>query len=451
MRSLMGFGLLLCLGILGVVNATLNPIVIKGNAFFDSVTNDRFYIRGVDYQPGGSSAVNYDPLADTTMCQLNIPYMQQLGLNAIRVYSVDNSADHRECMALLDQAGIYLILDVNTPTDSLNRDDPADSYNAVYLQHVFATIDAFKSYDNLLGFFSGNEVINDVNTTGASTWVKATTRDMKAYIAKQSPRTIPVGYSAADIVQNRLLLAEYLNCGDASERIDFYAFNSYEWCGNSSFTQSGYDQLVSLFSNYSAPLFFSEFGCNLVEPREFTEVGSIYSTQMTGVFSGGCVYEWSQEVSDYGLVDLGTNGSITLLTDYYNLKSEFAQTPMPSGDGDYKATGSASNCPGNSSDFTGWAVLPAIPSAAQVYINNGAGEALGYNGPSNQGLGPDATGVPAGTNTATGTSCPSCSLSGSSSSTAKSDAHMLLVTERGVAGGAMLAAVAAIIGAMLVL
>ena len=83
-------------------------------------------------------------------------------------------------MALLDQAGIYLILDgntyskdawlisivVNTPTDSLNRDDPADSYNAVYLQHVFATIDAFKSYDNLLGFFSGNEVINDVNTTG---------------------------------------------------------------------------------------------------------------------------------------------------------------------------------------------------------------------------------------------------------------------------------------------
>jgi hypothetical protein len=115
----------------------------------------------------------------------------------------------------------------------------------------------------------------------------------------------------------------------------------------------------------------------------------IDSTQMTGVFSGGCVYEWSQEVSDYGLVDLGTNGSITLLADYYNLKSEFAQTPMPSGDGDYKATGSASNCPGNSSDFTGWAVLPAIPSAAQGYINNGAGQALGYNGPSNQGLGPD--------------------------------------------------------------
>jgi len=146
---------------------------------------------------------------------------------------------------------LIVYLEVNTPQSSIDRGDPASSYNAIYLQHVFATIDAFKSYNHVLGFFSGNEVINDVNNTGvwsylslpcsdfglqASTWVKATTRDMKAYMAKQSNRQIPVGYSAADIVQNRLLLAEYLNCGDSSETIDFYAFNSYEWCGNSSFT-----------------------------------------------------------------------------------------------------------------------------------------------------------------------------------------------------------------------
>lgn len=57
---------------------------------------------------------------------------------------------------------------VNTPNDSLDRSDPAASYNAIYLQHVFATIDAFKSYTNVLGFFSGNEVINDVNTTAVA-------------------------------------------------------------------------------------------------------------------------------------------------------------------------------------------------------------------------------------------------------------------------------------------
>ena len=43
----------------------------------------------------------------------------------------------------------------------------------------------------------------------------------------------------------------------------------------SNFSQSGYNQLVSLFSDYSQPIFFSEFGCNLVEPRLFTEVGAI--------------------------------------------------------------------------------------------------------------------------------------------------------------------------------
>ena len=107
---------------------------------------------------------------------------------------------------------------------------------------------------------------------------------------------------------------------------------------------------------------------------------------MTPVFSGGLVYEWSQEPSDYGLVEL-SNGNITLLQDYQNLKAEFAATSMPSGDGGYKPSGSASTCPVNGTDFTSWAVLPALPPGAQNYIDNGAGKALGYTGPSNQGAG----------------------------------------------------------------
>jgi|SRR5579871_5748653 1,3-beta-glucanosyltransferase GAS5 len=172
---------------------------------------------------------------------------------------------------------------------------------------------------------------------------------------------------------------------------------------------------------------------------------------MTTVFSGGLVYEWSQEVSNYGLVSL-SNGNITLLTDYYNLKSEFEQTPNPSGDGGYKSSGSASTCPANSTDFTSWAVIPAMPAGVQNYINNGAGTPLGYNGPSNQGAGSSATApVAAGTNTATGTSCPSCSGSASGSSNSTSSGNMLLPGERGVAGGAILAAIAAIIGAIVII
>ena len=46
-----------------IVHASLNPIIVKGNAFFDSVTNERFYIRGVDYQVAPSTS-------ESLMCSL---------------------------------------------------------------------------------------------------------------------------------------------------------------------------------------------------------------------------------------------------------------------------------------------------------------------------------------------------------------------------------------------
>ena len=128
---------------------------MERTAFFAG--DERFYVRGVDYQPGGSSEAA-DPIADVAVCQKNIEEFKKLGINTVRVYIVDNSANHDECMNLLAEAGIYLALDVNTPDYSINRADPAISYNDVYLQNVFATIDAFAGYDNTLLFFSGNEV-----------------------------------------------------------------------------------------------------------------------------------------------------------------------------------------------------------------------------------------------------------------------------------------------------
>jgi len=116
------------------------------------------------------------------------------------------------------------VQDVNTPTISINRAEPASTYNAKYLQHVFATIDVFSKYSNTLAFFSANEVVNDKTTTASATYVKAVTRDMRKYIKERKLRAIPVGYSAADVAENRLEMAKYLNCGDdADARSDFFA------------------------------------------------------------------------------------------------------------------------------------------------------------------------------------------------------------------------------------
>jgi hypothetical protein len=160
-------------------------------------------------------------------------------------------------MKTLADAGIYLALDVNTPFYSLNRKDNASiamSYNEVYLQSVFATIDSFAKYDNTLLFYSANEVINDDTTTFAAPYVKAVTRDMKAYIKARGYRSIPVGYSAADVESNRYQMATYMNCGPDSVRSDFFAFNDYSWCDPSSYTISGWDKKVSQYSNYSIPI-----------------------------------------------------------------------------------------------------------------------------------------------------------------------------------------------------
>ena len=160
-------------------------------------------------------------------------------------------------MNALADAGIYLILDVNSPLYSLNRDNPKPSYNEVYLQSIFATIDSFAPYSNTLAFFSGNEVINDtLASTQTAPYIKAVTRDMKQYIGDQDYRPIPVGYSAADVSTNRYETAEFMNCGDDDARSDFFAFNDYSWCDPSSYTISGWDQKVALFSNYSLPLLY---------------------------------------------------------------------------------------------------------------------------------------------------------------------------------------------------
>jgi hypothetical protein len=185
-------------------------------------------------------------------------------------------------------------------------------------------VDAFKDYPNLLGFFAGNEVVNDPSSASlVPPYIRALQRDLKQYIAKHASRAIPVGYSAADDQTRRPMWA-YLSCGDDNDsRADFYGLNSYQWCGDSTWESSGYQGLVEALANTSVPLFFSEFGCNRVKPRPFSEIPELYGPRMIGGWSGGLVYEYSQEPSDYGLVQIEAGGDARLLEDYDNLQAQY--------------------------------------------------------------------------------------------------------------------------------
>ncbi|KAI1133414.1 glycoside hydrolase family 72 protein [Nemania abortiva] len=390
--------------------ASLPTVTASGNAFWSG--KDRFYVRGIDYQPGGSSD-NSDPLADTSVCTRDIQHFKDLGVNTIRVYSVDNSKDHTDCMGQLADAGIYLVLDVNNPLYSINRDDPEPSYNDVYLQSVFATIDEFAKYTNTLAFFSGNEVINDQPATvGSAPYVKATTRDMRQYIGSRGYRNIPVGYSAADVSDNRMQTAYYFNCGTDDERSDFFAFNDYSWCSPSSFTQSGWDQKVKNFTGYGIPIFLSEWGCTK-GTRDFSELSALMSTEMSGVYSGGLLYEYSREGNDFGIVEVsGTSSTVKEDTDYDTFKSALAKYSPPSGNGGFTSTTQSVACPTTDSiwDLGKWgqSALPAIPDGAKKYMTQGAGDGPGLTGDGSQNAG----------GTSTGTASPG---SGSVSATASGD------------------------------
>jgi 1,3-beta-glucanosyltransferase GAS1 len=159
-------------------------------------------------------------------------------------------------------------------------------------------------YSNVMGFFAGNEVSNVQSNTNASAFVKAAVRDTKSYIKSKNYRSIGVGYATNDDKDIRDDLKDYFNCGEKSESIDFWGYNIYSWCGDSSFQKSGYDLRTEEFSTYNVPAFFAEYGCNEVQPRKFTEVGALYGDEMTGVWSGGIMYMYFQETNDYGMLNL---------------------------------------------------------------------------------------------------------------------------------------------------
>jgi hypothetical protein len=123
---------------------------------------------------------------------------------------------------------------------------------------------------------------------------------------------------------------------------------------------------------------------------------------MTSVYSGGLVYEYSEEGSKYGLVTINSPTSVTEGPDFLALQSALASQPPPTGDGGYNATGGASGCPLQSSN---WNVtndaLPAIPVAAANLMKAGAGKGAGLTGAGSQNAGGSIPGgLSAGTATA---------------------------------------------------
>ncbi|OTB00916.1 carbohydrate-binding module family 43 protein [Hypoxylon sp. CI-4A] len=346
----------------GTLAASYDDIpVIKavGQHFFYSNNGSQFYLKGVAYQENydangtsnGDTNTEYtDPLSDADKCSRDIPFMKQIFTNVIRVYAIDPTKDHDDCMEQLASNDIYVIADLSEPGTSIDSNDP--TWNVGLYERYTSVVDSLSKYNNVIGFFAGNEVVSAQNQTAAAAFVKAAVRDTKSYIKSMSYRTtLGVGYATAD-VPSRDELAHYFACepeDGSSTTIDFWGYNVYSWCGDSNYEISSYGDRVDFFKDYPVPAFFAEYGCiegidGGATHRPFTEVEVLYGN-MTEVFSGGIVYEWFMADNNYGLVEIKDN-SVSPYPDFTSLKSQLAKvTPTITQSSAYTASNTVPACP----------------------------------------------------------------------------------------------------------
>lgn len=145
------------------------------------------------------------------------------------------------------------------------------------------------------------------------------------------------------------------------------------------------------------------------------------------------MYEYTKEGDDtqskFGLVEVDGK-DLTERPDFKTLQKAFSDLSLPSGDGGYKSSGGASDCPPKSDTFLeDTDALPALPKEAEQYFKNGAGKGVGLSGTGSQDVGAESSGTAtAGSGTVTETA------SGAGrSSTKKADSGSLRAPDMSVA------------------
>jgi hypothetical protein len=324
--------------------AALNPVVVKGQHFFDAVTGDPFSIRGIAYYPRpnagilatGSNSVDFFTTEYRHLWEPDIEHLKQLGVNTIRIYAVDPSQNHDAFMCALQQAGIYVM--VGLLADCLGcgigpdaNDDLELCYPPSVKERGQWIMNDFSKFSNLLAFDAGNEVTlyaTDREIQRNAVCQKKFIHDMRQYIATCSavdhsilPRPVPIGMANWDV--EREAQALYFAChtarqgGDNStdsvqlmETPEWYGINAYQHCDGSATSiddLDGWSTLQQDFDSYQLPLpiVVSEYGCrsrtfptmgDFEAQRTWLQVDALYSSPAyVQTFAGGIVFEYSAE------------------------------------------------------------------------------------------------------------------------------------------------------------
>jgi 1,3-beta-glucanosyltransferase GAS1 len=149
-----------------------------------------------------------------------------------------------------------------------------------------------------------------------------------------------------------------------------------EWCGQSTF-QASYAAKTNDFANYNVVAYFSEYGCNKPEPRQWQEVAALFGAQAAPVWSGGVAFSYFPATSDagqFGMVTISADGTtVTPNADFTNLKAAYNQVAFVNDPGQANAPAAAyPACPAASANLLASDKLPPTPDdpACQCLENN---------------------------------------------------------------------------------
>lgn len=143
----------------------------------------------------------------------------------------------------------------------------------------------------------------------------------------------------------------------------------------------------------------SEWGCIKNRPRKFDELGAMMSSDMTSVYSGGLMYEYSVEGNGYGIVkikgdDVDTTGGNNW-NEFKNYASALSANPAPTGDGGAAKETHSVDCPSKDKDWNiDSNLVPVMPQQAEKYMKKGgpgAGPGPGFKGSGSQNAGDSGT------------------------------------------------------------
>lgn len=85
-------------------------------------------------------------------------------------------------------------------------------------------------------------------------------------------------------------------------------------------------QQISQYENFAIPAFLSEYGANTHQPRQLTESKALYASPMTRVFSGGCIYEFTDSANNYGLVAMPGADKTSWFQEHEDIEKKVIET-----------------------------------------------------------------------------------------------------------------------------